>query len=53
MKVLIRGIIELTFIHYENKLAKIFSDLFETATGCISGCKQMSSVLTGIIPLAK
>lgn len=52
MKTLIRGLIEITFLHYENKLIKIFDDIFEVATGCLSNCKSMGNVLTGVIPLA-
>lgn len=51
-KVLIRGLIETTFLYYENRLLKIFDDVFQVTTGCLSGCAQMSSVLTGIIPKA-
>ena len=38
MKTLIRGMIELTFKCYENRLTKIFDDLFEVTKGCLQGC---------------
>lgn len=39
----------------ENKLLKIFSDIFETAGGCIGACKDsnISTLLSNIIPIAK
>ena len=52
MKTLIRGLIEITFMHYENKLTKIFDDIFEVSKGCLAGCSQMSSILMNVIPKA-
>lgn len=35
-KVLLRGMMELTFLNNENKLIKIFNDIFEVGIGCMS-----------------
>lgn len=37
-KILIRGLIEQTFISNENKLKKIFNDLFDVSQSCLSIC---------------
>ena len=52
-KVLIRGMIELTFKCYENKLIKVFQDLFETAQGCMSCISANATILSNIIAIAK
>jgi hypothetical protein len=37
----------------ENKLSKIFSDIFETGKSCIGSCTPLMSILTGVIPVMK
>jgi hypothetical protein len=37
----------------ENKLSKIFSDVYETGKSCIGSCAPLMSILTGVIPVMK
>jgi hypothetical protein len=38
LKTVLRGYIQVTFELNENKLSKIFSDIYETGKGCIGSC---------------
>jgi hypothetical protein len=50
LKTVLRGYIQATFELNENKLAKIFSDIYETGKGCIGACAPLTSILTNVIP---
>ena len=52
-QVLLRGLIEQTFLCNENKLKKIFDDIFEVAKGCLSMCNQQTNIFSNIIPQQK